>query len=120
MEVIQAAKCEVVWPLLAVRAQHKRAAVGLVAEKLQRGLSTGLEWLYVWVFAGEGVGIELQGKGGWECGAGRAGEQDVGFCCRWMGAWWLLDAIAGRCVSTLTHGLATCSVKQLGTSRLLL
>lgn len=65
VEVVQAAQCEVVWPLLAVGAQHKRAAVGLVAEELQGRLATCLKGLDVGVFACEGVGIQLQG---WEKG----------------------------------------------------
>jgi hypothetical protein len=97
MEVIQAAKCEVVWPLLAVGAQHKCAAVGLVAEKLQGCFTPCLEGLYVGVFAGEGVGIKLRGKGGWECGAEGVGGQVEDWCCWRMMAWGLLPAIATGC-----------------------
>jgi hypothetical protein len=59
VEVVQAAQCEVVWALLAVRAQHKHTAVGLVAEELQGSFTASFKGFDVGVLAAEGVSVKL-------------------------------------------------------------
>lgn len=59
VEVVQPPEGEVVWPLLAVGAQHKQAAVGLVAEKLQGRLAARLKGLHTGVLAAESVCVKL-------------------------------------------------------------
>jgi len=96
VEVVQAAQCEVVWPLLAVRAQHKQAAVALVAEKLQRGLSASLKGLHVGVFAAERVSVQLRlDDVGWHLKHVGCGVRDttVGWCSNDAG-----DKVSSRTV----------------------
>jgi hypothetical protein len=59
VEVVQATQCEVVWALLAVRAQHKHTAVGLVAEELQGSFTASFKWFDVGVLAAEGMSVKL-------------------------------------------------------------